>query len=112
AAMQYSGSTSAVVGVWDASGAYVHGYGDVAAGAPIRAAQASQPVMCALLLELAADGTVALDRLVSEDIPRQIGLDGITYGQLCSATSGLADFKATPLRDIFTNNPTRAWSDR
>lgn len=112
AAMQYSGSDSAIVGVWTGSGNYVQAYGDgVEAGSAIRGAQATQPVICALLLELAADGTIPLDRKVSEDLPRQVGIEGITYGQLCTAKSGLADFKAG-LGDIFANNPTRPWSDR
>lgn len=112
-AMQLSGSTAAVVGVWSASGEYVHGYGEgIDASAPIRAAQASQPVMCALLLELVEDGQLTLEREVAKDLPRQVRIDGITYGQLCDATSGFADFKAVSLLDIFANNPTRPWSDR
>ncbi len=112
-AMQLSGSTAAIVGVWTSSGEYVTAYGeDVTAGSPIRAAQASQPVMCALLLDLVTDGTLKLDRKVSADLPRQVGLEDITYRQLCEATSGLADFKSANLRDVFINNPTRPWSDR
>lgn len=112
AAMQYSGAESAIVGVWSASGDYVRGYGDgVTAASQFRGAQATQPVMCALLLDLAADDVIPLDREISEDLPRQVGIEGITYRQLCTATSGLADFK-TGLRDIFVNNPTRPWSDR
>ena len=112
-AMQLSGSTSAIVGVWSASGDYVHAYGEgVSANSPIRAAQASQPVMCALLLSLVDEGKLKLDREVSKDLPRQVGIEGITYGQLCDATSGLADFKSATLVDLFANNPIRPWSDR
>ena len=112
-AMQLSGSDAAIVGVWTGSGEYVHAYGEgLEASAPIRAAQASQPVMCALLLDLVEEGKLKLDRKVSKDLPRQVGLDDITYGQLCEATSGLADFKSKALTDIFANNPTRPWSDR
>lgn len=112
AAMQYSGSGSAIVGVWTDSGNYVQGYGDgIGAGSAIRGAQATQPVICALLLELAAEGTVPLDREVSKDLPRQVGIDGISYGQLCTAKTGLADFKSS-ISDIFANNPTRPWPDR
>lgn len=112
AAMQYSGSSSAIVGVWTGQGDYVTAYGEgVSAGSQIRGAQATQPVICALLLDLAADGTIPLDREVSEDLPRQVGIAGVTYGQLCTAQSGLADFK-TGLVDIFANNPVRPWSDR
>lgn len=111
-AMQLSGSDAAIVGVWGESGEYVHAYGEgVQASAPIRAAQASQAVMCALLLDFVAQGNVTLDREVAKDLPRQPGIAGITYGQLCTATSGLADFKGG-LADHFANNPTRPWSDR
>lgn len=111
-AMQLAGANTAIVGVWSSAGEYVHAYGEgVSPNSPIRAAQASQPVMCALLLELVEDGTVSLNREVSKDLPRQVGIEGITYGMLCDATSGLADYKSQ-LVDIFANNPTRGWSDR
>lgn len=111
-AMQLSGSDGAVVGVWSASGEYVQGYGEgIAANSAIRAAQASQPVMCALVLDLVESGEMKLDRKVSKDLPRQVGIEDITYGQLCDATSGLGDFKAH-ISDIFSNNPARPWSDR
>lgn len=113
-AMGLSGSTSAVVGVWSGGdgGAYVRGYGDAEADSLIRAAQASQPVMCALLLDLVNDGVIeSLDRKVTEDLTRQVGIDDITYGQLCTHTSGLADFKGA-YRDINVNNPTRPWGSR
>lgn len=110
-AMALSGSTAAIVGVWKGDEAYVQGFGDgVDANSKIRAAQASQPVMCALLLDLVAKGTVSLDREVSADLPRQVGIEDITYGQLCQAQSGLADFKAR-IADIFANNPTRQWPE-
>lgn len=112
-AMQLSGSSEAIVGVWTDSGEYVHAYGEgLSANAPIRAAQASQPVMCALLLDLVEEGKLNLNRKISKDLPRQVGITDITYGQLCEATSGIADFKAAALVDIFINNPTRPWSDR
>lgn len=112
-AMQQSGSTAAIVGVWTTeAGEYVHGYGDgVTANSLVRGAQATQPVLCALLLDLVDEGVVALDREVSEDLPRQVGIEGVTYGQLCTAQSGLADYKAR-IGDIFANNPTRPWPDR
>lgn len=111
-ALTLSGSDSAIVGLWGSNGAYLQAYGDgVNVSSPIRAAQASQPVMCALLLDLVDEGQLTLDRKVSEDLTRQVGLNDITYGQLCRATSGLADFKPR-LSNIFINNPTRPWVDR
>ena len=112
-AMELSDSTAAVVGVWQGDdSAYVQGFGEgTTANSRFRAAQASQPVVCALLLSLVEQGRLSLDREVEGDMPRQVGLDGITYQQLCTATSGLADFKVG-LADVFANNPTREWSDR
>ncbi|CAG7613495.1 serine hydrolase domain-containing protein [Leucobacter soli] len=110
-AMELSGSTAAVVGVWTSGGDYVQGFGDgVTANTRIRGAQATQPVMCALLLDLVAEGQVQLDRELSEDLPRQVGIEGITYGQLCTAKSGLADFKPR-IASIFANNPARQWPE-
>lgn len=112
-AMQLSQSSNAIVGVWTGSGDYVHSYGEgISANSPIRAAQASQPVMCALVLDQVAQGKLKLDRKLSKDLPRQVGLEDITYGELCDATSGLADFKDSTLVDIYANNPVRPWSDR
>ncbi|MBK0417548.1 beta-lactamase family protein [Leucobacter sp. CSA1] len=114
AAMEQSGSSAAIVGVWTGdAGEYVTAYGDESldANARIRAAQASQPVACALLLDLAAQGSIDLDRKVSKDLTRQVGIEDITYRQLCEAKSGLADFKSG-FADIFANNPTRPWVDR
>lgn len=113
-AMQWSRSTEAVIGVWTSSGEYVHGFStddasDVDANALFRGAQTTQPVMCALLLDLVAEGMLSLDRELTQDIPRQTGVDDITYGQLCDGTSPLPDFKA-PYNDIFVTNPTRHWA--
>lgn len=111
-ALKLSGSTEAVVGVWQGDKAYVRGYGDGVTGATrIRAAQASQPVMCALLLELAGRGDISLDRKVGEDLTRQPSIDDVTYGQLCDQTSGLADFKQG-FETIMANNPARNWPEQ
>ena len=113
-AMQLSGSTEAIVGVWDGGeNAYVHGYGNenLDGGSRIRAAQATRPVVCALLLDLVEQGRVTLDREVSKDLTRQSGIEGVTYGQLCDMRSGIADFKGA-FADIFANNPTRFWPEQ
>lgn len=113
-AMQQSGSTAAIVGVWTADGGeYVRSYGDeeLDPNHHIRGAQATQPVVCALLLDLAASGDIDLDREVSQDLTRQVGIEGVTYRQLCQAKSGLADFKGA-FTDINANNPIRPFPDR
>lgn len=115
-AMAQSGSSQALVGVWAPwAGEYVQSFGSdenaPELGSTFRAGQTAQPFTCALLLELVNQGKVSLDRKVSKDLPRQIGIGDVTYGQLCQGTSGLGDFKAG-LTGIFTNNPDRVWSDR
>lgn len=111
--MELSGSTEAVVGVWSGDGDYVRGYGDgIDGSALIRGAQATQPVMCALLLDLVDQGHIDLDREITDDLTRQSGIDGITYAQLCTMTSGLADYKYGEYEDTFANNPTRPWAER
>lgn len=112
-ALTLSGSTEAVVGVWQGEdSAYVRGYGDGVSGSTrFNAAQASQPVMCAAMLDLVAQDRLSLNRKVSTDLDRQSGIDDITYAQLCDQTSGLADFKGG-FGDIFVNNPTRPWPEQ
>ncbi|MBS3182968.1 beta-lactamase family protein [Leucobacter sp. Marseille-Q4368] len=113
-AMQQSGSTEAVVGVWGSDGSeYLRGYGDsgVDGSASIRGAQATQPVMCALMLDLVDEGTIDLDGKVSEDLTRQSGIEDVTYRQLCEMRSGIADYKSG-FADIFANNPTRPWAEQ
>lgn len=107
-AMQLSQSSEAIVGVWSASGEYLHGYGEATGGARFRAAQVTQPVMCALLLDAVDKGELRLDRNVQTDIPRQTRLDDVTYEQLCTGRSGIIDFKRS-LTDVNVNNPTRVW---
>lgn len=112
-AMELSGSTQAVVGVWSGEEAYVRGYGEgqVDGSVRIRGAQATQPVMCALLLDLVDAGELTLDREVSKDLTRQSGIEGVTYRQLCDMRSGIADFKKG-FSSIFTGNPTRFWPEQ
>lgn len=116
AAMKHTGSTQALVGIWAPwEGDFVQGIttdgSDLSIDTQFRAAQSSQAVICAALLSLANDGEIKLNRKVSKDLPRQVGIDGITYGQLCDSTSGLADFKKG-FTETFANNPTRMWPER
>lgn len=112
--MKQSGATEAIIGVWGNDGSeYVRGYGSdkISGGSPIRAAQAAQPVMCAMLMDMAGSGQLDLDRKISKDLTRQVGVEDVTYRQLCTMTSGIADFKAG-FTDIFANNPTRVWPEQ
>lgn len=113
-AMALSKSTQAIVGVWSADGDLVEAYAtegasqDFDANALFRGAQTTQPVLCALLLDMVETGEVSLDREVAQDLPRQTGIGDITYRQLCDGTSGLADFKGK-FQNIYLTNPTRSW---
>lgn len=113
-AMQWSRSTQAAIGVWSADGEYVQAFGaegedTIDGNALFRGAQTTQPMLCALLLDLVADGTLELDREVAQDLPRETGIGNVTYRQLCDGTAGLADFKK-PYADLYITNPTRNWS--
>lgn len=115
-ALKQSGSTEALVGIWAPwEGDFVQGIttdgSTLSLDTPFRAAQSSQTVVCAALLSLVNDGELELKRKVSKDLPRQVGIEGITYGQLCEGTSGLADFKKG-FEEAFANNPTRLWPER
>ncbi|GAA1320878.1 serine hydrolase domain-containing protein [Leucobacter albus] len=112
-ALALSGSTEAVVGVWQGDdAAYVRGYGDgVTAATTFRGAQAAQPVVCALLLDMVGKDQLALGRKVEKDLARQPGITDVTYAQLCDQTSGLDDYKAA-FADRFANNPTRPWPEQ
>lgn len=112
-ALTLSGSTEAVIGVWTGDdSAYVRGFGaGVDATTSFNAAQASQPVMCALLLSFAKDGEIALGRDVTKDLTRLPGVEDVTYKQLCDQTSAISDFKSG-LTERFTNNPTRPWPEQ
>lgn len=110
-AMQWSGSTEAVVGIWSPNGDYVQSFGSegtITSDAQFRGAQTTQPIICAVLLDLVAEGAIDLDRQVAEDLPRQTGIGDVTYRQLCDGTSGLADFKSLNA-SIAVTNPTRNW---
>lgn len=113
-AMALSKSTQAIVGVWSDEGDLVEAFvtegasEDFDANALFRGAQTTQPVMCALLLDMVQAGEVSLDREVAQDLPRQTGIGDITYRQLCDGTSGLADFKGK-FQNIYLTNPTRSW---
>lgn len=111
-ALQQSGSTAAIVGVWTPAGDYVTSYGEgINTNSQIHGAQTTQPALCAILLDLVDQGTLELERAVSEDLPRQAGIEGVTYKQLCTQTSGIANFSSA-FAEINANNPTRPWNDR
>jgi D-alanyl-D-alanine carboxypeptidase len=115
-ALDQTGASQIMVGVWAPwEGDFVQGVtsngSTLSIDTQFRAAQSSQAVVCAALLSAVDDGALSLKRKVSKDLPRQVGIDDITYGQLCEGTSGLADFKKG-FEESFANNPARIWPDR
>lgn len=114
-ALQLSGSTQAIVGVWSGDKGYVRGYGENAdslnGNTPVRAAELTGVMGCALVLSMAEEGYITLDRVVNKDLRRQNKIDGVTYRQLCEQTSGIADFKSHILPSM-ANTPARIYPER
>ncbi len=117
-AVQLSGSSGGVAGVWapwagewtGASGTV--GFGEKAepanAGAAFHMTTLTTEITCTILLRLVDDGTVKLDDPVERYVDRIPTLEGITLEQLCRHTSGLADYYPV-LRSHFVANPERNW---
>jgi D-alanyl-D-alanine carboxypeptidase len=116
-AMTLSGSSGAIAGVW----APWSGQWQVAPGKTspdgttglstdmrFRIAANTKSMTCTVLLKLVDEHTVKLSDPVSMYLPRIADLDGITLGQLCQNTSGIADYRPA-LAAQFVNNPTREW---
>jgi D-alanyl-D-alanine carboxypeptidase len=119
-AITQSGSTGALAGVWAPwAGQWVVSPGTVApenavglsAGMSYRIGTNTTALTCTVLATLVDEGAVKLDDQVTSYLDRVVGLEGITLGQLCRNTSGLADYTRN-LFPQFVNNPTRVWPDR
>ncbi|HSP51700.1 MAG TPA: serine hydrolase domain-containing protein [Cryobacterium sp.] len=115
-----SGSTGAIAGVWAPwAGTWVASPGSTSTTSPgllspemrFRIGTNTTALTCTVLLRLVEDKQVRLDDAVSDYLPRVVGLDGITLGQLCRNTSGLADHSSLLAPQIVAN-PTRKWSTR
>jgi D-alanyl-D-alanine carboxypeptidase len=116
-AMSLSGSSGAIAGVWAPwSGQWVVSPGTTAPGGTarmstgmrFRIAANTKSMTCTVLLRLVDEHKVKLSDPVSMYLPRIADLDGITLGQLCQNTSGIADYRPG-LAAQFVNNPTREW---
>ncbi|HEY5224196.1 MAG TPA: serine hydrolase domain-containing protein [Microbacteriaceae bacterium] len=117
-AMTRAGASGAIVGVWAPwAGSWTAGLGTVSTdkGAAnmstsmsFRIASNTKSMTCTVLLALVDGGQVALADPVSKYLPRMVGLGGITLGQLCQNTSGIADYEPS-LAAQFVTNPTRQW---
>jgi D-alanyl-D-alanine carboxypeptidase len=116
-AMALSGSSGAIAGVWAPwAGKWVVAPGTTMIGrsTPLsvdmhfRIAASTRGMTCTVLLKLVDEKRVQLSDPVSMYLKRIPGLDGITLGQLCQSTSGLADYRPELMRQ-FVNNPVRQW---
>lgn len=116
-AMALSGSSGALAGVWAPwAGEWVASPGTTTTtgGTPLtpdmrfRIGTNTTAMTCTVLLRLVDEGRVKLDDLVSTYLTRTADVDGITLGQLCRNTSGLADYYQG-LAPQFVANPTRQW---
>ncbi|MGW9631310.1 serine hydrolase domain-containing protein [Agromyces sp. NPDC055520] len=117
-AVTLSGSSGGIAGVWapwagewiGASG--VTGFGEkparVTADTEFRLGPITTEVTCTVLLRLVDEGKVQLDDEVASYVDWVPGIDGITLGQLCAHTSGIADYYPG-LRPHFVSNPERVW---
>ncbi len=117
-AVQLSGSSGGVAGVWAPwAGDWTGASGTVAfsekarpanVDASFRMTTLTTEITCTVLLRLVDDGTVKLDDAVDRYVDRIPTLEGITLEQLCRHTSGLADYYPV-LRSHFVANPERNW---
>ncbi|TFC09459.1 class A beta-lactamase-related serine hydrolase [Cryobacterium algoritolerans] len=119
-AITQSGSSGALAGVWAPwAGQWVVSPGTTAPGngVPMGTAMSyrigtnTTTLTCTVLAKLVDEGTVKLDDQVSTYLDRIVGLEGVTLGQLCRNTSGLADYTRNLLPQ-FVKNPTRIWPER
>ncbi len=116
-AVKLSGASGAIAGVWAPwAGEWNVSRGTTTLGGstPVttdmrfRIGTNTTAMTCTVLLRLVDAGRVKLDDLAAAYLARSAGLDGITLGQLCRNTSGLAD-DTRMLAPEFVSNPTREW---
>jgi D-alanyl-D-alanine carboxypeptidase len=112
-AMTASGASGAIVGVWAPwSGAWVAGLGtSVDADMTFRAGAITRPMMCDILYQLDAKGTVDLGDSVTRYVGGMPKYSEVTLGDLCDSTSGIGSYRAL-LDAQLLGNPTRQWDPR
>lgn len=117
-AMAATASSGALVGVWSPGiGAWTEGFGvdgpdggDVDADMTFRASSITRAMTCDVLWGLAADDVVDIDDPVSDWVPGDEHLGGVTLGALCDSTSGFGGYTPQIMGRILTN-PTRVWNE-
>ena len=119
-AMNASGSSGAIVGVWAPwSGSLVTGVGVASPGGSqavsddmeFRIGQVTRAMTCDVLYAVADEGIVRVDDPVAKWVSGFPDLSDVTLGQLCESTSGIGSY-STQLSNLFLSNPTRVWNPR
>ncbi|KQX05094.1 MULTISPECIES: serine hydrolase domain-containing protein [unclassified Leifsonia] len=116
-AIALSDATGGVAGVWAPwSGQWLAASGKlglkdkspVTTDTHFRIGELTQGMTCTVLMRLVDEKVVSLDDFVSHVLPSIPGTAGITLGQLCQGTSGIADTRGA-LGAQFSKNPERPW---
>lgn len=117
-AVRLSGSSGGIAGAWSPwAGEWTGVTGTVDFGersAPVTTdtefhlGPLTSEVTCTVLLRLVDEGRVSLDDKAADHVDWVPGIDGITLGQLCAHTSGVADYYPG-LESHFVANPERIW---
>lgn len=119
-AIQASGATGAIVGVWTPwGGQYVAGLGstavedgdEVTADMAFRIGDVTRSMTCDVLYGLADDGRVSLDDSVTQYVTNVAGLEDVTLQQLCDSTSGIGNSQSAVLK-TWLKTPERQWDPR
>jgi D-alanyl-D-alanine carboxypeptidase len=93
----------------DASGVMRDGKQPLTADQPLVIGSITKTFTASLILQLIHEGRLALDAQVSDYLPDEPGLDGITVRELLSHTSGLADLYV-PLSESLLTKPDEVWT--
>jgi D-alanyl-D-alanine carboxypeptidase len=82
----------------------------LAPDAAFRVGSLTKTFMAVLVLQLVAEGAVALDDLVTAHAPDLTVADGVTVRHLLSHRSGLPEYTNDALEDAVPSDPGRTWS--
>ncbi|WP_332062458.1 serine hydrolase domain-containing protein [Agromyces sp. CCNWLW203] len=117
-AVRLSGSSGGIAGAWSPwAGEWTGATGTVdfsenaepvTTDTEFHLATLTSEVTCTVLLQLVEEGRVSLDDEAAEYVDWVPGIEGITLGQLCAHTSGIADYYPG-LKSHFVANPERIW---
>ena len=84
--------------------------GTVEPGSAFRVGSLSKTFVAVMLLQLVADGTIAIDDLVVDHAPELTIADGVTIRELLAHRSGLPEYADGELAPAVLVDPTRTWA--